>query len=329
VPRNRYYQGPVSDHFDGVRFFNPGRPSTDRSIRQLLRWQFEGGRSRWPATVPNREQVKPEPRVEGLRVVVIGHATALIQQGGYNFLIDPVWSTRASPFTWAGPRRVNAPGVAFDDLPPIHAVLVSHNHYDHLDLMTLKRLWNAHRPRIISPLGNDAVLKRAVPSSAIECADWGESFRIGDAVDVTLVPAHHWSARAPGDRRMALWCGFVIRSKDKLSYCAGDTGYGDGQIFRDIPERYGSPDVAILPIGAYEPRWFMRDQHTNPDEAVRIMLDCGARHALGVHWGTFPLANESRTAPPEALLAALQHHEIPAERFIAAEPGDVWSSKPD
>lgn len=325
MARNRYYSGPESDHFDGLRFFNPGQSSTDRSLRQLLRWQFEGGRIPWPTSVPQPMPAIPEPHVAGLRVTLIGHASVLIQLDGCNLLVDPVWSERASPLSVVGPKRINAPGVAFADLPPIHAVLITHNHYDHLDLPTIRRLALDHRPRFISPLGNDRLISRATPVSSIETGDWGDSFSINDPVSVTLVPAHHWSARSLGDRRMALWCGFIIRSSAGMVYNVGDTGYGDGRIFSDIRARFGPPDVAILPIGAYEPRWFMKDQHTNPGEAVRIMLDCGARQGLGTHWGTFPLSNESRTAPQELLIEALRDHGLPPEKCLAVQPGDVWS----
>jgi L-ascorbate metabolism protein UlaG (beta-lactamase superfamily) len=325
LARNRYYSGLESDHFDGLRFFNPGQSSTDRSLRQLLRWQFEGGRSRWPKSVVQPIPAVPEPRVTGLRVTMIGHASVLIQLDGCNLLVDPVWSARASPLSLIGPRRINAPGVTFTDLPPIHAVLITHNHYDHLDLPTIRRLALEHRPRIISPLGNDRLISRAAPANSIETGDWGDSFAIDDKVSVSLVPAHHWSARSLGDRRMALWCGFIVRSSAGMVYNVGDTGYGDGRIFSDIRACFGPPDVAILPIGAYEPRWFMKDQHTNPDEAVRIMLDCGALQGLGTHWGTFPLSNESRTAPQELLTEALRDHGLPPEKCVAVQPGDVWS----
>lgn len=325
MAKNRYYAGPVTDHFDGTLFFNPNQASTDRSLKQLLQWQMQGGKSKWPTTVPGQKAIKPETESDNLRITMIGHASVLVQQAGYNILIDPVYSDRASPISFAGPKRVNAPGIAFDDVPAIDAILITHNHYDHLDLATIKRLTARHSPRIITPLGNDSILKHGT-SLRIECGDWYDTFALSDSLNVTLVPAHHWSARTPGDRRMALWCGFVIQSSAATTYCAGDTGYGDGQIFRDIKARFGPPDVAILPIGAYEPRWFMKDQHTNPDEAVQIMLDCGARHAIGAHWGTFPLANESRTAPIEALQEALKRHGIPSGKFVPAQPGDVWTN---
>lgn len=324
MTRNRYYAGASSDHFDGVRFFNPGQPTTDRSLGALLRWRMGGGRSRWPSRVANAPAAKPPARVDGLRITMVGHATVLIQLAGYNLLVDPVWSERASPLRWAGPKRVNDPGVAFTDLPPIDAVLITHNHYDHLDMTTLRRLWSAHRPRFIAPLGHESLIARTIGTTKTETADWGGTISIGEDVRVVIVPAYHWSARVLGDRRMALWCGFVIQSPAGLVYNVGDTAYGDSRIFSDIRERFGAPDVAILPIGAYEPRWFMKEQHADPDEAVRIMMACGAQQGLGVHWGTFQLTNEARLVPKEALAAALSHHDIASDRFIALEPGDVW-----
>jgi L-ascorbate metabolism protein UlaG (beta-lactamase superfamily) len=327
VARNKYYAGAPSDHFDGARFFNPGQPTTDRSLRALLRWQRSGARAPWPVRVENTSAANPRPRIDGLEITMIGHASVLIQLAGLNLLVDPVWSQRASPLSWAGPKRVNDPGIAFADLPAIDAVLITHNHYDHLDLPTLRRLSAEHRPRFIAPLGNDALIARAVGGSTIETGDWGDTIAIDDDVRVTLVPAHHWSARSLGDRRMALWCGFVIQSPAGLVYNSGDTAYGDGRIFADIRERFGAPDAAILPIGAYEPRWFMKNQHANPDEAVQILVACGARQGLGVHWGTFQLTDEARLAPKEALTAALGGRDIAADRFLALAPGDVWSRR--
>ena len=323
MARNRYYAGAPTNHFDGVRFFNPRQADTDRSLAALLRWRTSGGRSPWPLRVENALAAKPAARVEGLTITMVGHATVLIQIAGSNLLVDPVWSERASPLRWVGPRRVNDPGIAFADLPPIDAVLITHNHYDHFDVATLCRLQSAHRPRFIAPLGNDVLLAKT-GASRIETADWGDTIAIDDQTRVIAVPAHHWSARSLGDRRMALWCGFVIQSPAGSVYNAGDTAYGDGCIFRNLSDRFGAPDAAILPIGAYEPRWFMKDQHANPDEAVRIMMACGARQGLGVHWGTFQLTDEPRLAPKNALTEALRQSEIEPDRFLAFEPGDIW-----
>ena len=166
MTRNKYYAGPVTDHFDGTRFFNPGQPSTDRSLRDLWRWRRTSHRAQWPDSVPIITAV-PEKSVDALRITMVGHATVLIQAAGLNILTDPVWSERASPLRWAGPKRVNAPGVAFENLPPIDALLISHNHYDHLDLVTLRRLQAEHNPLMIMPLGNDHIVKKAIPQARI------------------------------------------------------------------------------------------------------------------------------------------------------------------
>jgi L-ascorbate metabolism protein UlaG (beta-lactamase superfamily) len=168
---------------------------------------------------------------------MIGHATVLIQAAGRNFLVDPVWSERASPFRFAGPKRVNAPGVAFEQLPPIDVVLLTHNHYDHLDMSTMQRLWARDRPRIIAPLGNDAVVARSRPEIVVETRDWREEVEIGGGATVWLHPANHWSARGIADQRMALWCGYVIATPVGAAYVAGDTGYGDGRIFLEVADR--------------------------------------------------------------------------------------------
>jgi len=320
---NRYYSGSKSPHFDGARFFNPDHPSTDRRLTDLLRWRLRAKRPAVPDIVGGR-QVVPAARVDGLRVTMVGHATVLIQMAGLNLLVDPIWSERASPVPWAGPRRVMAPGIAFNALPHIDAVLLTHNHYDHLDIPTLKRLRDQYDPRVITPLGNDTVIARGAPGMTVQAADWGGTVGLGAGCDVTLHPAQHWSARGAFDRRMALWCGFVIRAPGALVYVAGDTGYGNGRIFRDVQARFGAPDLAILPIGAYAPRWFMQDQHCNPEEAVQIMLDCGARAALGVHWGTFLLSDEPWGEPREKLRREVARLGLAEARFRAAEPGDVW-----
>ncbi|WP_226017438.1 MBL fold metallo-hydrolase [Novosphingobium sp. FKTRR1] len=180
-PRNPYYDGPVTDHFDGVRFLNPaGEPETDRSLRDVLRWRRSIPDNPWPSSVPVAA-VRPDRTVDGVRITMVGHATLLIQIGGLNILTDPVWSERASPVQMAGPRRVTAPGVMFDDLPPIDAVLLSHNHYDHLDLPTLRLLQKHHSPVIVTPLGNDRIIRRRIPdASVIACGFRGDRARCSD-----------------------------------------------------------------------------------------------------------------------------------------------------
>jgi len=281
---NPYYEGPVSDHFDGVRFFNPRGEPQINGFSSFLRWQAEGGRATWPDADPAGPTDKPPARVEGesLRVSYVGHASLLVQTGGVNLLCDPVWCERASPVQFAGPKRVNPPGIAFEDLPPIDAVLVSHNHYDHLCLDTLSRLHQAHRPPIIVPLGNDGVIRSVDAAVRVEAHDWGATVAV-KGVRVHLEPAHHWSARGALDRRMALWAAFVVEGPGGKVYVVGDSGYNRGAYFRAAQEKHGPFRLAVLPIGAYEPRWFMRAQHMNPDEAVRAMRDCGAAHAMAHH----------------------------------------------
>ena len=176
----------------------------------------------------------------------------------------------------------------------------------------------------MAPLGNDAILRGYDDTMHVETRDWGESVDLGDGLQVHLTPANHWSARGINDRRMALWCAFVITSALGVHYHVGDTGFGDGAVFRNIRERFGPPRLATLPIGAYEPRWFMQPQHVNPAEAVEGFSLLGAEQALGHHWGTFQLTDEGVERPAEALTAALTQADIPAERFLALRPGQVW-----
>lgn len=323
MPRNRYYSGPPSDHFDGVRFFNPGRPPSDAGLGAVLRWKLANETARWPAEVPV-VPAKPVARHDGLRVTMVGHASLLIQAGGRNILTDPVWSDRASPFSFLGPKRVTAPGIAFDDLPPIDMVLLSHCHYDHLDLATLRRLHVAHAPLMAMPLGTDSIVRQAVPDARCVVGDWWDSLALADGFATTLTPAQHWANRWPTDVRMALWAGHYLTTPVGTLWFVGDTGYGDGAIFRAVRERLGAPDAALIPIGAYAPRWFMAEQHVDPAEAVRIFQHVDAGQALGIHWGTFQLTDEARDAPRLALGEALSAAGIAPPRFVAAEVGGVY-----
>ncbi|WP_244447212.1 MBL fold metallo-hydrolase [Hoeflea sp. BAL378] len=322
---NPYHSGPVSDHFDGTRFFNPDG-SAPKGFSDLLKWQLGGGKQAWPATAASpHPQAKPEARVEGqaLTITMVGHATLLIQTAGLNILTDPVWSERASPVSFAGPKRVTDPGIRFEDLPGIDLVLLSHNHYDHLDLVTLERLRKAHDPLVITPLGNDAIIAREAPAMRVTTGDWGQSIQAGPAT-IHFEPCHHWSARGMNDRSMALWAAFVIETEGGKILHIGDTGFDKGRPYANARARHGGFRAAILPVGAYEPRWFMKDQHQNPAEAVEGFLLSGAEHALGHHWGTFRLTNEGRDAPREVLEAELARQGVASERFRPLQPGEVW-----
>src|SRR5271154_950134 len=315
-----YYSGLPSDHFDGLRFYNPHHPNTDRGFRDLLRWKLKEKAAKWPRSVPAQQTI-PDARVAGLRVTIVGHASVLIQAGGLNVLTDPVWSETASPLPFFGPRRVSAPGIAFEALPQIDAVLLSHNHYDHMDLPTLRRLNTKYHPLMVASLGNEAILRRAIEGVRVVTGDWGDRIDIGKGGVVTIVPAYHWSSRTPRDRRMALWSGYMLSTNGGHVYFAGDTGYGDGRIFREVRERIGRPDLALIPIRAYAPRWFMSAQHTDPSEAVQILEAPEAARGLGIHWGVFHLTDERRDEPPELLLEALARRGIAEDLFPAGQPG--------
>ena len=322
---NPYYDGPVSANFDGERFFLDGHTS-DAARMDLLRWRLMGERPDWPdpEQAPATARDLPPARVNGaIRASYIGHASVLVQAHGVNLLIDPVWSDRASPVQWTGPLRVNPPGVDFSALPPIDAVLVSHNHYDHFDLATLSRLAAAHRPRVLTPLGNDAIMTRADPAIRAEAFDWGARTQVGPGVFVRFEPAYHWSARNLVDRRMALWCSFVIETPSGNIYHIADTGFGDGALFRAAGETYGPFALAIIPIGAYAPRWFMKRHHIDPAEAVEVMQACRAERAMAHHWGTFRLGDEPFDEPPRLLGDALAKANIDARRFRAIRPGQT------
>lgn len=322
--RNPYYSGPVTDHFDGLQFHGVDQPA-DKVLGDILRWKRERAGIGWPSAFPSPFRDTPPERVEGLRVSLIGHASYLFQVGRRNILVDPVYAQRASPLAVAGPKRVNPPGIAFGDLPPIDVVLITHNHYDHLDGPTVARLWQDHQPLIVAPLGNDSILRSFDDTMHVQTCDWGQSVDLGGGLTLHMTPANHWSARGLNDKRMALWCSYVLTGPSGVVYHSGDTGFGDGAIFRDARERFGPPRLATLPIGAYEPRWFMKGQHMNPADAVEAGRLLGADQMLGHHWGTFRLTDEGIEQPAEALLAACEAQGIDPARFIPLRPGQVWS----
>jgi L-ascorbate metabolism protein UlaG (beta-lactamase superfamily) len=315
-----YYRGPPSGHFDGRHFFNPDRPIPGRLDPQRLlnRWA-SGGRTPWPDHIPVTPTV-PLRRVEGREMLVtwIGHSTILIQTAGLNILTDPIWSDRASPFPFIAPVRVRAPGVRFEDLPKIDLVVVSHNHYDHMDLPTLKRLWDRDRPAIVTSLGNDTILRDAGIDSVAR--DWGGAVAIRPGVEVVVERNHHWGSRWGSDRNRALWSAFTIRTPSGAIFFAGDTGWGTGAWAREAAGR-GPWRLAILPIGAYRPREMMRESHIDPHEAFRVFEMLDPVRALGVHWGTFQLSFEGPNDPPREIAELNRARGADPARFVTTEPG--------
>lgn len=297
------YRGPATDHFDGRRFRN--QPPVGRAgLGEVLRWIATRRPPPWPEVTGGPAGAPPPREVAGdaMRVTFVNHATALVQVEGFHLLTDPIWSTRCGPAGLLGPRRVRPPGVPMRDLPRIDAVLVSHDHYDHLDLATLRRLDRAHRPRIVTTLGNRGVLVRAGLSRVTEL-DWWQRIPLQAGVSVTCVPARHFSGRGLLDSDGTLWAGFVVGTPSGKIYFAGDTGAGPH--FARIRRRLGPMRLALLPIGAYLPRSLMEAVHLSPEEAVEAHVTLGAKVSVGIHYGTFRLADEGRDAPAGEVEAAV------------------------
>lgn len=300
-------------HFDGKRFYNADAPQAP-GYKEAFRWKLTSRPQPSPELISDVVQIVPPRFVngDGLRATLVNHSTVLLQQGGCNILTDPIWSERASPLSWIGPRRKRKPGVSLEDLPPLDAVLISHNHYDHLDLPTLRRLVARGNSTFIVPSHVARLLqtKKIVPVHEL---DWGESFSLPNFT-VYSVPALHFSGRGMLDRDSSLWCGYIIKSRGRLIYFAGDTAFGTH--FAQIRENFGSPHLALLPIGAYEPRWFMSSVHMSPDEAIRAQQILGAKTSIAIHHGTFQLADESLDTPKKQLFAC-----APPESFLVLNNG--------
>jgi L-ascorbate metabolism protein UlaG (beta-lactamase superfamily) len=305
-----------SDHFDGTRFVNPtglaGQP-----LSAVPRMLLEP-RTPWPRRVDEPPQRPPELNGSAAAVTFIGHSTFLIQTPAGNILTDPMYSRRAGPLNVLGPRRVRQPAVRFDDLPSISIVLLSHNHYDHCDLRTLRLLAERFDPLVVTPLGNGALV-RSSGIRQVEELDWWQQAKTS-ALPIALTPAQHFSARGPLDRNRALWGGFMLVVGGLRIFFAGDTAYA--RFFLEVRQRLGPIDLALLPIGAYEPRWFMQAVHMNPAEAVQAHLDLEASESVAMHFGTFQLTSEGIDEPLRALEDACRAKSIPSSRFRTLHFGE-------
>ncbi|WP_241665314.1 MBL fold metallo-hydrolase [Teichococcus oryzae] len=312
----------------GKVFLNPDGSLPGQPLSAVWRMMREGRGTPWPGRVENPPfPPPPEPSPGEVVVTFIGHASFLIRYpGGPALLTDPIWSERCSPFRFAGPKRVRAPGLAFEALPKIDTVLLSHNHYDHCDIPTLKRLQQRDAPRIVTGLGNGRLLARHGMRDVVEL-DWWQEARLPGGVTACFTPARHFAARGLHDRAHALWGGFALRDAAGTSLCfTGDSGWGAH--FEEIGQRRGPFDMALIPIGAYEPRWFMQAVHINPEEAVRAFQDLRAKRALAMHFGTFKLTQEAIDAPAEALSSALRAAGLAPEAFRVPGHGESVLIRP-
>ena len=306
---------------------HPEHPHPEHSLADILRWQFGWERAEAPLVNPDRlppyrpEMAAPEkldgPDPAQVQVTWVGHSTFLIQHGGRNLLTDPIWGN-CGPLPLRRLRRMAPPGMAFESLPEIHEVLISHNHYDHLDTQTIRRLGPGPRYWVPEGVGRWFARHKGYPCRELA---WWDTIRLADGLEVHCVPAQHFSARSPFDRNRTLWCGWVVRSDKKTIYFAGDTGYCP--VFQEIGERFDGFDLSLIPIGAYRPRRIMQAIHANPNEAVQIHRDVRSRLSVACHWGTFRLTDEPPNEPPVALEEVLRREKLAAGVFRVLRFGET------
>ena len=316
------YTGAKSDHFDGKRFINPTGIAAN-GLPQVLKYMISRKPEPWVRNYETdvRETPLIRPDSNGVDITFVNHSTFIIQYEGMTIVTDPVWSQRCSPVQFAGPARFRPPGVRLEDIATIDMVLISHNHYDHLDKNTILELIKTHNPIFVVPLALDKLIRKW-GATKVETLDWWEATQQGN-VSVTSVPANHFTSRGTFDRDVSLWCGYILEQNGHKIYFAGDTGYGE--IFKEIGKRQGPIDVSLIPIGAYLPRWFMSPIHVSPKESVLIHQDVQSKQSIGMHFGTFALADDGPDRPPNDLAIEIAHHKMKAGEFIVPDEGVSYS----
>lgn len=320
-------------HHTESGFRNPDPNFIQHGMGSLLKWAV----SRWTNDVSlNPEDYSIQTKTNDGQAIKdfqgkwsvtwIGHATTLIQIDGYTILTDPIWSDRCSPFTWAGPKRYTEPGIELDDLPNIDLVLISHNHYDHMDLPTLLELQKRFSPRFYVGLGNQSFLESEGLLNVKEMDWWDEDIFFkeakSDPLKITFTPTQHFSSRSPFDQNRTLWGSFLMIGSQSKVYFAGDTGYFDG--FRKISEKVGNLDLAILPVGAYEPKWFMEPVHVDPTQSVQAFIDLKANYMLPMHYNTFVLSDEPLDQPLQETIRAFEEKGLQKSRLLGIQIGESF-----
>lgn len=312
------YQGPITDHFNGKKFFN--KNYSHKNLKDIFYWLMTQKRSSWPSFYPITPSIPPSNVAHNeIAISFVNHSTFLIQIGKTNILTDPIWAENAGPLK-LGPKRHHKPGINLEDLPKISLILLSHNHYDHMDLKTLKEITNRDKSFIITGLGNKNYLRHRGFKN-VENLDWWEKIELLNGINIHFLPAIHFSMRNVLNRDKTLWGGFFLKSEFFSFYYAGDTAYGN--FFSEIPKNLGEADFAFLPIGAYEPNWFMQTNHMNPNEALQAFKDVQAKKMIPMHFGTFQLSDEGMEDPLKELSKAAKERIIDNDDLMILKPGQI------
>lgn len=316
------YSGEISDHYNGKKFINTNGDQGN-GFKEVFKFLRTSKKGKWTKNYETytRDTLIKNNYTDDIKLIFVNHSTFLIQLDTLNILTDPIWSKRCSPSQLIGPARYRPTGIIFESLPNIDVVLISHNHYDHLDKQTIKRLQKEHKPQFIVPLGVSHFFKKIGIENVIEI-DWDEEVEI-KTIKIKATPAVHFSSRGIFDRDKTLWCGYIIEGSKKI-YFAGDTAY-DETIFKKIGTKNPKIDLSIIPIGAYKPNWFMTRIHTNPNEAAQIHLDLKSKQSVATHFGTFALANEAQGEAIKDLKIALLNKKIENGKFIIPEEGIFYT----